>query len=354
VEAVYTTREILKRGLNIAETAHNNNAIDRAIQSGSRMVEGLCNRRFYPMTATKYFDWPNSQNAVAWRLWMDETELISVSALSSGGTTIASTDYILEPNRVGPPYNRVEILLSSSASFGGSSTYQRSVTITGLWGYANDETTVGTVVEVLDAAETGIDVDGATSSAVGVGSILRVDTERIQVTSRTQLDTGQNLATTMTAQANSVTVGVQDGTQISVDEVITIDSESMLVTNITGNNLTVMRGWDGTVLAAHSINADIYAPRTLVVKRGALGTTAATHLTAAPIYRWDPPGGIQQLTTAHAIHELMQEQTGWFRTMSASSNFGGATRRSASLEALMDLRDLVRQRYGRKARSYAI
>ena len=63
-----------------------------------------------------------------------------------------------------------------------------AATIKGMMG-----STLGATVEALDDSETGIDVDAATSAAVGVGSILRVDSERMLVTERQQLDTGQTV-----------------------------------------------------------------------------------------------------------------------------------------------------------------
>lgn len=352
---VYATREMLKRALDIGETARNNNNIDRALESSARVVDGKCHRIFYPHIATKYFDWPNLQDALSWRLWLDECELISATTVSSGGTAIPSTNYNLEPNRTGPPYNRLEINIGTSSSFGGGDTHQRDISITGLWGYSNEETSLGITAEALDSSETGIDVPGAVSAEVGVGSILRIDSERVIVSNRVSLDTGQNLGGAgLTNNKNDVTVAVSDGTQFAVDELITIDAERMLIVDITGNNLTVIRAYDGTTMAAHTAPADIYAPRTLTVTRGALGTTAAAHSSGATVYRWNAPAGIQLLNLAEAIHTLMQEQTGWFRTMSASSNFGGTARRAATIEALIDQRDMQYAQYGRKARTRAI
>lgn len=353
--AVYTTREILKRALDIEETARNNRNIDRCIQSSARRVEGLCHRIFYPRLETKYFDWPNNQGALPWRLWLDDTELISVSSLSSGGTVISSSDYYLESNRTGPPYNRLEINTGTSSAYSAGSTPQRAVSITGLWGHSNDEDILGVTSEVLDSSETGVDIDAASSAEVGVGDILRIDSERMLVTNRQQLSTGQTLAGTgLTANKSDVLVTVASGAAFAVDEIIKVDAESLLIVDITGNSLTVIRAYDGTVMATHSVGVTIYAPRTLVVKRGVYGTTAASHLTGATINMWHPPGGVRQLNTAEAIHELMQEQTGWFRTMSASSNFGGTARRAATIEALIDLRDQVYREYGRKARTRTI
>lgn len=354
-EPVYATREMLKRALDINETARNNNNIDRCLESASRSVDGLCHRAFYPLLATRYFDWPNSQGALPWRLWLDDSDLISITTLTSGGTSIPSTNYILEPNRNGPPYNRIEVKVSTSSSFGGGATHQQDIAITGLWGHSNNEVNTGTTIEALDSSEIGIDVSSDVSARVGVGSILRIDSERFIVTGRTQLDTGQDLGGAgLTNNKNDVQVTVADGTQFTVDETIKIDAESMLVVDIAGNTLTVQRATDGIPIAAHAAGTSIYAPRTLSVSRGALGTTAASHLTGATVYRWAPPAGIQQLALAEAIHELMQEQTGWFRTMSASSIFGGTSKRAATTEALIDLREQIYRTYGRKARTRTI
>ncbi|MFF7837552.1 hypothetical protein ACFZC6_01760 [Streptomyces ossamyceticus] len=345
----YATREEVKAELDVRETARSNARVDRAIEAACETVEGALHRTFYPETDTRYFDWPNGQYARPWRLWLDGNEVISVTTLSSGGTTIAASDYFLEPNTYGPPYNQIQIDLDSNAAFGGGDTHQRDITVTGLFGYRNDESTLGATVEALDASETGVDVDGATSAAVGIGSLLRVDTERLIVTGRAQLDTGQNLGGDLTATNSNTTVAVADGTAYAADEVIRIDSEKMRVDDIAGNNLTVTRAWDGTTLAAHTTGADIYAPRTLTVTRGALGTTAATHLTAATVYRWDPPAAVRQLCLAEAVNDLLQGRSGYARTAGSGEN-----EREMTGRGLEKLRQRVYVSHARKARTRAV
>jgi len=200
-----------------------------------------------------------------------------------------------------------------------------------------------------------VDVTAAASAEIGVGSILKIDSERMLVTERTMIDTSQDVGGAgLAANKNAVSLTVADGTQFAAYEVILVESERMLVTDIAGNTLTVERAFEGTTMAAHAAGTSIYAPRTLTVTRGALGSTAATHLSGATVTVWKVPPGIRQLATAQAIHELMQEQTGWFRTMSASSIFGGTAKRAASTEALVDERELIYRTYGRKARTRAI
>jgi len=226
----YATREDVQRALDSKTTARNNLQIARALEDASRAAEKLCHRKFFPVAATRYFDWPPRAGMTPWILRLNDQELISVTTLSSGGTVIPSTSYNLEPVNEGPPFSRVEIKLSSDASFGGGDTYQRDIKITGLWGYRNTETTVGALAEILDATETSIDVDGPTSAGVGVGSILRVDSERMTVTGRQQATTGQTLgAPGLTAQANSVTVPVADGSAFAIEEIILIDADDPVI-----------------------------------------------------------------------------------------------------------------------------
>jgi hypothetical protein len=347
----YATREEIKAELDVKETARSNSRIDRALEDASRRVDGLMHRTFAPVVATRYFDWPNFQYAYPWRIWLDQWELAAVpSSVTSGGQTIPLTACNFEPVNSGPPYQSLELRRDQSYSFGVGSTPQRDVAITGLWGYRNTETTAGALVEVLDATETGIDVDGPTSAAVGVGSIIRIDSERMIVTDRQQLATGQTLGTGgLTNQNNAVTVPVQSGAAFAAGETILIDSERMLIEDIAGNQLTVRRAWDGSTIAAHTAGATIYAPRTLVVTRGALGTTADTHANSSTVYRWTPPGGIRQLTIAEALTDLLQGRSGYARTAGAGEN-----EREASGKGLADLRDSAYQAYGRKSRQRVI
>lgn len=345
----YATREEIKAELDVKETARSNSRIDRALADATESVYGLTHRIFYPVLATRRFDWPARAGAsTPWIMRLDSNELISVTSLTSGGTEIATSDYLLRraDDQAEPPYTRIEINLGSSASFGGGDTYQQDIAVAGLWGYRNDETSIGATVEALDAAETGIDVDAATSAAVGVGSLLRLDDERVIVRERAQLDTGQTLGGSgLTNQNNAVVVAVQSGAAFAAGETILIDGERMRVDEIAGNNLIVTRAWDGSSIAAHSVGAAIYAPRTLTVERGVLGTTAAAHLSASVVHRWDPPGSVRQLCVAEAVTDLLQGRSGYARTAGS-----GDSERETSGTGLKDLRDRVYTSHARKAR----
>lgn len=350
----FCTREDVASALDIKEAAHNAAQIDRAIESASRSIEQLLKRKLHPRIATRYFAWPNSSSAPAWRLWLDENELISVSSFVAGGTTIASTDYFLEPVNSGPPYRYVEIDLDSSASFTttGSSS-QRAIAITGTWGYWDEQEPAGATAEGLDSSETGVDVTDA--SLIGVGDLLTIDTERLLVTGRSALDTGQNLASNMTASVSDQVVDVADGTALHVGEILIIESERMKVISITGNNATVLRAYDGTTLAAHTSPLDVYALRTLTVVRGAAGTTAAAHSTAATVTKWSVPGTVKALAIAEAENIIEQEVSAYGRrTGSDEAERDASGNENTSGMGLPDMRYQAKSAYGRKLRKRAI
>ena len=313
MDLTLTTREAIKAAFDIKATARADSAVDRANAAASEAVTTELRRSFRPTLKTISLPWPNpDQHSSTWRLWLDANELISITSLTVAGSSLTEgTHYWLEPNDSGPPYNRIEIDLSSTAvGFASGNTFQRSIVIVGLAGHSNTERTLGTLAESPTSSQTTLNVDGATAAAVGVGDILRVDSERVWVSERAWLDTGENTGADQTATMNDQSIAVSDGTDYTTGERLLIDSETMEITAVAGNTLTVRRAVDGSTLAAHTTGADIYASRTLTVERGALGTTAATHTSSATVYRHVVPRLVEQVTVSEALVELGIQRAG--------------------------------------------
>jgi hypothetical protein len=355
---VYCTREDVTGALDVKLTARAYRQVDRAVESGARSVEGLLHRSFRPVVKTLYFDWPNQQYARAWRLWLDSGEVISVSSLQAGGVTIPPSDYFLEPANSGPPYNRIEIDLSSAAAFSAGDTHQRAIEAAVLAGWRNDEEQVGDLTSNLDADVTDSATIAWTTPHIGVGDVLRIDAERIIVTEKTMVDSTQDLGGGgLAASAADVTVPVTDSTAFAVGVVARIDSERMLLVDKAGNNLTVKRAWDGTVLAAHAPGADVYTLTGIEIARAQLGTTLAAHTTGADVYRHLVPGLVRELNIAEAINTLQQEGTGYARRSGLGEERGGGrigTLTEASGRGLDDIREQAWAAFARKARTRAI
>lgn len=313
----YTSREAVKEALDIKESAKRDSQIDRAIESASRSVEGILRRRFYPWVGTRYFDWPDRVSPTSYRLWLDENEVVSVTSIVSGADTITASEYFLRraDGKDEAPYTMVELDLADSASFSTGSTHQRNIAINGVYGYGNDTEPAGSLAEALDTSETAVDVSD--SALIGVGDLIKVESEYMNVTGKTMLDTGVDIhaSDSLAAQNNDVSITVSTTTAMpTVGETILIDSERMLVTDVAGSVLTVKRAYDGSPLAVHATGASIYAPRTLTVSRGSVGTTAASHNTSTAITRHVVPGPVQELTLAYALNNLLQRQSGYART----------------------------------------
>jgi len=326
----------------IKASAYKARDIDRAIEAGARDVDRLLHRRLEPWTGSRRFDVPGSYANLA-RIYFGEQLLIAETSVVTGGTTVDAGDYFLYPDS-GPPYWRIEMNQSTLNTWPSNGSDQQTAVITGLWGWTNDELPAGTVAEALDASETSVDISG--SEYVGVGSVIRVDDERMIVKGRSWLSTGQTGS--LAAQQNARSLAVSDGTTFSSGETLILDSERVLIVDITGNTLTVQRAVDGSVLAAHT-TATIYASRTLTVQRGALGTTAATHLTAAPIYVWQPPALAAELNTAYAVNTLLQRQSGYARTVGEGENA-----RESSGRGIRALEQAAKSAYGQLVRKGAI
>jgi hypothetical protein len=343
------TREDVAGALDVPASARTWRTIDRVIGTARRQVEQLTHRaRFYPEVTTLAFDWPTRANRSSWRLWLDDNDLLSITTLSTGGVDIPAAQYRLAPADYGPPYPSIELLRGTAVrGFGGGVSPQASILVAGTWGAVQDTAPAGTVASSVNASSTTLVVSD--SAAVGVGDLVTVGTERMIVTDRGQAASGQLLAGSVAALVSATSLTVADGSQLHVGEQLLIDAERVYVEEIAGNTVVVTRGVAGSVLAAHTGGAAVYAPRSLTVERGALGTTAAAHTAGDVVARLAVPEPLRQLAIAESLVALGREQSGYARTIGS-----GEGTRAAPAGDLRDLRADVVAMYGRKARHRAV
>jgi hypothetical protein len=347
----YCTREDVKTAADVLQTADYNGHIDSAIQAAVDDVYGLCNRRFYNVDETNYWDWPNYQMAYPWRIWFDEAELadvtVNVPVVTTGGTVIPNSQILWGNPRYNPPYTYMELNRSTVAAFGVGDTPQRDVAITGTFGYWIKNRPAGLLNAALsDTTDTTVAVTNA--AVVGVGDTLTVDTERLLVSERAYVTTGQvqQGGGCSTAQNNDNQLTVSTGSQLNQYEYIQLDAEVMLITSITGNIATVTRAYDGTVLAAHS-GATVYAARQLTVVRGSFGTVAATHLDSAPLTALLIPQQVKELAIAYSQVYIAQKTSAYARVMAENSS-------SMPGQGLPSLEERVVAAYARTVRQRVI
>lgn len=350
----YATREQILRSLEILQSSYAGSLIDAKIDSSSRSIEGQLHRRFYPERRTILKDWPNPNPAYAWEVDLGDQEVISVSSVLSGGRDITSGIQLRRgDDLVEPPYGIIQVDLSvNGVSFSAGTTFQRSLTIAGLFGHNDTDTSLaGGSLSAGINSSVNILVANPSSGmfTLGIGSILLIGTERLIVANRLLTTSGQTISADVAATQATKTISSAGAANFAIGETILIDGERMLIDDIAGTTLIVRRAWDGTALATHTTGATIFAARQFTVVRGALGSTAAAHSSADPIYVHNFPALINELCVAETVCALEQNAGAYARTIGT-----GSSAREAVGGGLEDVRARAYAAYGRKSRVWAI
>jgi hypothetical protein len=356
VEPVYCTREEVLDAMDFRSTSLRIPLVDSAIAGGSRDVDKLCHRQFYPEDKTVSFDWPNYQRAYPWRLWLEREELAdtttNVPVVTSGGNVIPASSILWGPwDDEVPPYTFLELKRSSSASFGQGTTPQQDIQIHGTFGFWVRTEIRGSLVSGINSSVTSLTCsDGGLVTGLGVGDILLVDSERMIVSNKGTVASGDSVQSGVSTAKNSDDIlGVTSGANFNVGEQILIGSERMYIEDIAGNSLIVKRPWGGSTLSAHSASTPIYVYRSLTVQRASLGTSAASHSGSATLYRYAFPGPVRELAIAESVNNAQQKVSGYARTVGSGDNV-----RNASGAGLQDIRNRVFAGYSRQGRQAVI
>lgn len=349
--ACYCTRQDVMSAPDLQQVQDYIRHVDSAIEAASRAVELLCHRRFWNEIRTVAYEWPSFQRAYPWRIWFDAAELADVTTLvpvvTTGGSVIPNSAIFWQGSgNYYPPYTYMELDRSQSYSFGNGPTPQRNVQITANTGYWAQTKPAGTVTASVNTSVTTVPVSD--SSLVGVGDVLIVDSESMLVRDMTWSDTGltQAGAGGTSAQSND-NVLTLSGSGVNAGEVVQLDAEWMLVLTAAGATVTVERAYNGSVLTEHSA-AEVYAQRSCTVKRGFGGTTAASHSNGATAVTQLVPDLVRELAIAEALNYVFQKTTGYARTIGEN----GA--RTVPGGSLPDLRDQCCSAFGRGARQRTV
>lgn len=371
----YCNRTDVKRALDIEGiTASSNARIDRALATVADTVEGQLHRVFYPRDTTYRFDWPNYAYAYPWRLWLDQWDLVVMTELQSpAGSDIPLWQIFPRPvnRKPGWPFTYVELDRSTVAAWGAGPTPQLSIWISGTWGFTADMDPAGTLTAAVTTT-TATSISVSDSSLMGVGDLLILNAgtaaapfpafpatagglgaltgERVLVTEQSATATGltqSGSGCTAISDSDNALSTTGSGT-INPGEVLLLDQERMLVQEVVDGVAIVKRAWDGTDLQAHSA-ATVNAYRLLTILRGQLGTAAATYSLGASVSRHRVPPLVRDLSIAETLNQILQETSGYARTVGAADMAVPAPG-----AGLSDKWDEARTTYGRKARKRAI
>jgi len=164
----------------------------------------------------------------------------------SGGPTLLNT--IVAGNTVMTEADGPDI----DGALTGNSTYNLIGDGTGIIGISNGSggNLIGTTANPIGSGLLPLDFNGGTTQTMALTANSPARHAGGRLTSLTAADT--TTATTISVGLGSA-IASTPGSYI-----IQIDSEQMLVTNVSGNTLAVTRGYDGTTPAAHSLGAKVY------------------------------------------------------------------------------------------------
>lgn len=342
-EVAYCTRETVHATLDQTNAVRLNSRVDAGCRAGALALEGACHRRFYPTYGTRYPEWSRISGDTLWLNHID-LELISVETLTVDGTVwVEGTDFYLSPDR--PPYTAIRRIRDAAA---GWPTTQRDIVIVGFFGGSANSAPAGALAAAITTAAATV-MTVTDSAAVGVGDLVLIDTERVIVTEKRSATTTATVTATVDADEAVTTIPVSSGALVNAGEMILIGSERMFVEDVAGNNLVVQRAQQSSVLAAHANLDVVYAPRLCSITRGAAGTTAATHLTAAALTRNVAPSLVAEASAAVAIDFVEQGKAAYGRTAGAGDHrrSTGGTGVAAAIAAAVER---ASEAYGRRGR----
>jgi hypothetical protein len=375
----YCNRDDVMHAIDVKDGVLSTASVDRAIASSSDDIEGRMKRKFYPIDATRFFNWPNHQYASPWRYWLCKQDLLALTQLQSpgntggsGGVSIPLWQVFLEPVNKDPgfPYTSVELDRSTVAAWGIGPTPQHSIWPTGTWGFTADADPAGALAATIGTGDASITLTDGSQCGAGdmliigyargsapfptyqgtAGAVAPYLGERVIVTDKSAAATGltQSGAGCSSASSADDQLAVTGGGAIHAGEVLQLDGERMFVEQVVAGVATVVRAWDSTILTTHS-GAAVYAYRQLSVLRGQLGTAAAAANSATAVYRHRPPQLIRDLSIGISVDQVLQELSGYSRTVSA-----GEAMMRASGASLADKWDRAARRFGRQQRIGAI
>jgi len=226
----YVTFDDLRSYLRQDSSTGDEVLVKQFAERASRQFERWCRgRKFYPRQETRYYDHPPDDSV----LKLDD-DLLAVTTFTTnnGSTTVSSGDYyLLCGNQYGlTPYDRIVLRADGDQpNLLYSGTPQRANAVAGVWGYHE---------EWADAWQ---DSNDSIQDAGGIN-----------------------------ASATTITVGDVDGAgiygltpRLKKLQLLKIDSEYLYVTDYdtSANTLTVRRGMLGTTAASHDKDATIYVYR---------------------------------------------------------------------------------------------
>lgn len=296
-------------------------AIDDAIEASAQDITSAPLRRIHPIeNHTVKYDWPPKDKSRNNILWFNDVDVLEINSLKIDGTLIDPNDYILHPYNVDKPYRWVELKDSSGKVFTSSADRQHAIEINATTGYDNTMVKDGIISSVLDADDNLVKM---TSCDVGVGSLLKINSEWVNVIDRFWSQTMDILTEDADSQSNVITLTIASLGAYMPGEVIRIGQEIMRVESYSeySGDLMVQRAVHGSPLSNLKKGSVIERQDLYKLERAVLGSNLTSHAIQTDVYRWKVPPLINQLAIAETLLTLHKSVTNYRIKLSEASSW---------------------------------
>jgi len=209
-------------------------------------------------------------------------------AITDNGVTVSSTEFTLLPESPQWIHGAYNMIKKTYGLWGYG-----SVAVPGSWGKYSE---LAAVMDSFTMTDKAVELTVLDGSLLDVGMVLLIEDEQIAIsgghgsTNSPDADAATSKVNGAIIEADQV-ITVDNGAEFHRGEVLAIGNEDLLITRISGNDLTVERGWNNTLIEDHADDAAIGVYRTFAVDRGVNGTTAAAH-TSRAVERYLVPADI--------------------------------------------------------------
>lgn len=203
-------------GTALATETTDDSVINEIIEGVSRYIDDETARTFYPRVQSRVFDVPRrTQDDRV--LWLDDDLLEIISVTNGDSSTVSASDYNEYPfNEYPKGWLKFKQSVSTIWEVDSSGNTEGVVAVNAFWGMHRNY--------LVRAWTTGGTLDDAAFSSSD---------------------------TTLAVQTG-------EGTNFAEDTLIKVDDEIMRITDVSSDNLTVVRGENGSTATAHDDDTTIY------------------------------------------------------------------------------------------------
>lgn len=273
--------------------------------------------RFLPVIETRTMGAPR----LSARIFLS-FPVTSITSIVNSGVSLSGSDYILMPDGKhwdNGPYSMIEAAPDAS-NISAWDVDADGISITGKFGKFDASELLSATLGAAISSTTASSMRVSDGAQVSPGMVVLLGTEWVFVrATAAPVSAVTTLGAALDAKDEIITVA--DGSLLHVGEIIRIGVEQARVLDINSNTVALQRGWNKTTKTTHTSGSAVDVYRNFTIERGVNGSTAATHLVNATIYRQVVPEDVNGLARKIATR-MLKDASGGYQGRSGDDTTG--------------------------------